>query len=81
MNEHLRRSGIKISNGTIVDATIISAPSSTKNQSHVRGRILICDDAFESVSAEISAETRVRARPEINPGSIALFLTSSSELP
>jgi IS5 family transposase len=32
MNEYLRRNGIKISNGTIVDATIISAPSSTKNQ-------------------------------------------------
>jgi IS5 family transposase len=32
MNEYLRRHGIKISNGTIVDATIISAPSSTKNQ-------------------------------------------------
>ena len=36
MNEHLRRSGIKIANGTIVDATIISAPSSTKNQSGKR---------------------------------------------
>jgi IS5 family transposase len=32
VNEHLRRSGIKISNGTIVDATIIGAPSSTKNK-------------------------------------------------
>jgi IS5 family transposase len=32
MNEYLRRNGIKISNGTIVDATIINAPSSTKNQ-------------------------------------------------
>jgi len=31
-NEYLRRHGIKISNGTIVDATIISAPSSTKNK-------------------------------------------------
>jgi IS5 family transposase len=32
VNEYLKRNGIKISNGTIVDATIISAPSSTKNQ-------------------------------------------------
>ena len=32
VNEHLKRNGIKISNGTIVDATIISAPSSTKNK-------------------------------------------------
>jgi transposase, IS5 family len=32
VNEHLRRSGIKIAHGTIVDATIIGAPSSTKNK-------------------------------------------------
>src|SRR5208282_2070289 len=32
VNDHLRRSGVKIANGTIVDATIISAPSSTKNK-------------------------------------------------
>jgi IS5 family transposase len=32
VNDHLRRSGIKITKGTIVDATIIDAPSSTKNQ-------------------------------------------------
>ena len=32
VNEYLRTNGIKIANGTIVDATIISAPSSTKNK-------------------------------------------------
>jgi len=32
VNDHLRREGIKISNGTIVDATIIGPPSSTKNK-------------------------------------------------
>ena len=32
VNDHLGRSGIKISKGTIVDATIIGAPSSTKNK-------------------------------------------------
>lgn len=32
VNEYLHSNGIKISNGTIVDATIISAPSSTKNK-------------------------------------------------
>src|SRR5580692_10682983 len=36
VNEHLKRNGIKISNGTIVDATIISAPSSTKNKDEKR---------------------------------------------
>ena len=32
VNEHLRRGGIKIAKDTIVDATIIGAPSSTKNK-------------------------------------------------
>lgn len=32
VNKHLQRQGIRIANGTIVDATIISAPSSTKNR-------------------------------------------------
>ena len=32
VNGYLARNGIKISNGTIVDATVISAPSSTKNK-------------------------------------------------
>ena len=32
VNEYLRTNGIKIANGTIVDATIIGAPSSTKNK-------------------------------------------------
>ena len=36
VNEHLRRGGIKIAKGTIVDATIIGAPSSTKNEAGKR---------------------------------------------
>jgi IS5 family transposase len=32
MNTYLRENGIKVGHGTIVDATIISAPSSTKNK-------------------------------------------------
>src|SRR6202167_678367 len=32
VNDHLHRGGIKIAKGTIVDATIIGAPSSTKNK-------------------------------------------------
>jgi IS5 family transposase len=32
VNSHLARQGFKVTTGTIVDATIISAPSSTKNQ-------------------------------------------------
>jgi IS5 family transposase len=36
VHRHLERQGIKISTGTIVDATIINAPSSTKNQDKSR---------------------------------------------
>lgn len=36
VNEYLRENGIRITNGTIVDATIISAPSSTKNKTGKR---------------------------------------------
>ena len=36
VHRHLQRQGIKISTGTIVDATIIQAPSSTKNQDKSR---------------------------------------------
>ncbi|WP_395137534.1 IS5 family transposase [Schlegelella aquatica] len=36
VNAHLQRKGLSLRSGTIVDATIISAPSSTKNQSGER---------------------------------------------
>jgi IS5 family transposase len=36
VNEHLRKKGVRIATGTIVDATIIQAPSSTKNQKQER---------------------------------------------
>jgi len=36
VGQHLKAQGLKVSSGTIVDATIISAPSSTKNQSGER---------------------------------------------
>jgi len=36
VGRHLQAQGLKVSSGTIVDATIISAPSSTKNQSGER---------------------------------------------
>jgi transposase, IS5 family len=32
VNRHLHERGIKVSRGTIVDASIVSAPSSTKNK-------------------------------------------------
>ena len=36
INEYLRENGLKVSTGTIVDATIIDAPSSTKNKDKAR---------------------------------------------
>lgn len=36
VNAHLAASGLKVSRGTMVDATIISAPSSTKNRDKAR---------------------------------------------
>jgi IS5 family transposase len=36
VNEHLQKRGVRISTGTIVDATIIHAPSSTKNEKQQR---------------------------------------------
>ena len=36
VNEHLQQKGVRISTGTIVDATIIHAPSSTKNERQER---------------------------------------------
>jgi len=36
VNQYLRASGMKVTTGTIVDATIINAPSSTKNEAQQR---------------------------------------------
>lgn len=36
VRQHLAAHGLRIARGTIVDATIISAPTSTKNQAHAR---------------------------------------------
>ena len=36
INQHLAARGMKVAGGTIVDATIIAAPSSTKNQARAR---------------------------------------------
>jgi len=39
VNNHLEKNGLMLREGSIVDATIISAPSSTKNESGQRDRI------------------------------------------
>lgn len=40
VNKHLEKNGLMLREGSIVDATIISAPSSTKNQAGKRDRIV-----------------------------------------
>jgi len=52
VNIHLEAKGIKIATGTIVDATIIHAPSSTKNASGER-------DSLVSLSCAESALMRL----------------------
>jgi IS5 family transposase len=37
MNKNLEKNGLMLREGSIVDAAIISAPSSTKNESGLRG--------------------------------------------
>lgn len=37
VSEHIQAKGLRMSEGTIMDATIISAPSSTKNNTKTRG--------------------------------------------
>jgi hypothetical protein len=49
VNHHLDRKGIHIATGTIVDATIIHAPSSTKNQSGKRDPEMLSDPQGEAV--------------------------------
>jgi len=39
VNKHLEKNGLMLREGSIVDASIISAPSSTKNESGQRDRI------------------------------------------
>jgi IS5 family transposase len=40
VNKHLEKNGLTLREGSIVDAIIISAPSSTKNESGQRDRIV-----------------------------------------
>ena len=48
VGEHLQERGLRIASGTIVDATIISAPSSTKNKDKARDPEMHSDEARAS---------------------------------
>ena len=62
VNAHLRRQGIRMSNGTIVDATIISAPSSTKNGDGQRdpemGHTVKGKEYFFGMKAHVGVDSR-----------------------
>jgi len=47
VGRHLQSNGLKVSTGTIVDATIIAAPSSTKNRDKARDPEMVSGDESE----------------------------------
>jgi IS5 family transposase len=55
VNEYLRSNGIKIANGTIVDATIIGAPSSTWSCPGQTGRGAVCRELLHRSVLRIMA--------------------------
>ena len=48
VNLHLQAQGVRITTGTIVDATILHAPTSTKNREQQRDRVSECHKRCES---------------------------------
>jgi IS5 family transposase len=49
VNLHLQAQGVRITTGTIVDATILHAPSSTKNREQQRDPEIAPDEERKSV--------------------------------
>jgi IS5 family transposase len=64
VNKHLKSKGVKVSTGTIVDATIISAPSSTKNADKERDpemhQTKKGNQWYFGMKAHIGVDTRTR---------------------
>jgi IS5 family transposase len=64
VNAHLANSGIKVSNGTIVDATILHAPSSTKNSTGKRDpemhQTMKGNEWYFGMKAHIGVDSRSR---------------------
>jgi transposase, IS5 family len=64
VNAHLKASGVKVSTGTIVDATIIHAPSSTKNSEGTRDpemhQTKKGNEWFFGMKAHIGVDSRTR---------------------
>lgn len=59
VNKHLSAKGIKVGTGAIMDAAIIAAPSSTKNEDGKRARALSDDEVKKN-----RTKSRVRAHVE-----------------
>ncbi len=52
IGEYIEAKGLKVGKGTIVDATIISAPSSTKNRDKKRDPVIdVCQDSCRKFQA------------------------------
>jgi hypothetical protein len=60
VHEHLEQHVLKLSRGTIVDATIIHAPSSTKNAAKARDPVLL--EPIDRVSVLVPNEFTARAQ-------------------
>lgn len=62
IQDYLQENGLKVSRGTIVDATIINAPSSTKNQDGER------DPEMRQTNVKRHPVLRIKATPSVAQG-------------
>jgi hypothetical protein len=69
VQRHLTAKGLKLATGTIVDATIINAPSSTKNADKARGPEVAQwpDRQMRVLSQQLGLELQVRPRRRGDP--------------
>ena len=69
VNAHLADKGITLRSGTLVDATIIDAPSSTKNKAKARPRDVIDEEGQRLVFRDEGPHRRgCRKRRDTQPG-------------
>ena len=72
IHEHLEAKGLRLSSGTIVDATIIHAPSSTKNEAKARDpdmhQTKKGNQWYLGMKAHFGVDRRYRHRGVVNKG-------------
>src|SRR4029077_16726196 len=71
VHRHLEASGIKVAKGTIVDATIISAPSSTKNADRARDPDMHQTKKANQAALVIKSDMCVEMRANITHAGVA----------